>query len=777
MKISYSILLILCSTVYSQSISGYLKDVDGSKLPSGNVYILGTNRGTATNTDGYYSIFLSPGTHKIVFSYLGYQNDTLVVTINSNNNIVKNVILQPSSIQLDFVSVYAEKYNSAEMIILNAIERKNEYLSKIKNYEYDAYNKTVFRIPKDSIHNIGGITEVQSKGFFEFPDKFQEIVVAKKQTANFSDLFNIFTTGRIISVLNDVIHIDELAVISPLSTNALEYYDFKMIDTTYFNSKRVYHISIKPKKENIPLFEGDIKIVDKIFTVIEIHLWGVERIKATIKSDVEIYQSFREFENYFWLPVQANLFYRLDMGLPGIKKLHIKQYGQLTNYVLNDPNFKHKFSSIIVKQADNNLTENDSVWNSQNALPLTQDEKNAYRSLDSLMKTKNLIIKTLLKLPAYYISLKQLPVTEFSDFYRFNRVEGNYLGVGFDSKQLLDKMNFNLILGHGFGNKKTIYSFDSRFQIGSSFFSLFAGYKNVTQFLDPYYQYNKLDLTFQGLVLRNDYADYYYSKLGYVGLDLQLSQNLNGNISYSKHKDSNARLSDSYSIFGKKNLRNDVLIKEGDFNEIAISLDFDNRKYRDFGWGDILDNSRDFLRLRLNANWAPKNWNNDISFSQLNFVFNIYKRIPPYFNVNFSLLSGYLDNISIIQRRFHLPGSYGSYTNPRMFRTLRNDIYVGKYYLCFFIENNFKNTIFNLLSIPFFKQSKYDLYIFGNLGWMNNVKWENNQNVETIRNIPYSEIGFGIGNILLYLRMDFAWKISHRGYNNFNFKITSNLNY
>lgn len=782
MKIIHSLYLVILTLSiaclsYSQSVTGYLSDPTGENLPGGNVYILSTNTGTSTNLDGFYTLILAPGTHQIVFSYMGYQNDTITFILNPGKTIRKDVILKESPLQFESVNVYAEKYNSAEMIILTAIERKNEYLSKIKNYVYDAYIKTVFLVQKDSINVIGGITEVQSVGYFQLPDKFQEIVLAKKQTANFSDFFNVFTTGRIISTLDDIIHIDELAVISPLNTNTLDYYNFEMIDTTFFNSKRVFQISVKPKKENLPLFEGEISIIDKIFTIIKVHLWGKERIKATIKSDVEIYQSFREFENYFWLPVQSNLFFNLDMGLPGVKKLGIKQYGQLTNYVLNDVNFEHKFSNKIIKHSDDYSLENDSLWKSRQGLSLSEDEKQAYKSLDSLMATKNFIVKALLELPNLYISIKKMPATKISDFYRFNRVEGSYAGIGFDSKEYINRYNFKLIFGYGFSDKKTNYSFETGIEIIPDVFTLLGGYKKSITFLDPHYDYHRLDISFQGLILRNDYADYYYSKGWYIGGTLQLSQNFKASGTYTKHEDSNAFTTNDYSVFGNRDLRNDVQVSSGKFNELTLSLNYDNRKYRDFGWGNIQDNSRNFLRIQLDGVWAPRDWNSDIWFSQVNLALISYNKIPPFFNISFSFLGGYLDNNSMIQRRFHLPGSYGSFTNPRMFRTLRNDNYVGKYYLCFFLENNFKNTLFNLLSVPFFKQSKYDLYLFGNFGWMNNIEWENSQGVESIKNIPFSEIGFGLGNILLFLRLDFAWRISHRTRNNFSFRITSSLNY
>ncbi|WP_345026010.1 SusC/RagA family TonB-linked outer membrane protein [Ravibacter arvi] len=53
--------------------------VDGTLLPGVNVLVKGTSRGTTTNTDGAYSITVDSGREVLVFSYIGFQTQELMV--------------------------------------------------------------------------------------------------------------------------------------------------------------------------------------------------------------------------------------------------------------------------------------------------------------------------------------------------------------------------------------------------------------------------------------------------------------------------------------------------------------------------------------------------------------------------------------------------------------------------------------------------------------------------------------------------------------------------
>jgi len=65
-------------TFAQQSVSGTVLDTDGNPLPGVNVVVEGTSQGTTTDFDGNYQISVENGS-TIVFSYIGFQNQLLVV--------------------------------------------------------------------------------------------------------------------------------------------------------------------------------------------------------------------------------------------------------------------------------------------------------------------------------------------------------------------------------------------------------------------------------------------------------------------------------------------------------------------------------------------------------------------------------------------------------------------------------------------------------------------------------------------------------------------------
>ncbi len=73
------------------TISGYVKDSEnGETLIGVNVYYTdgeGLPKGTVTNAYGYYSISMLPGTYNVTFSYLGYDDITKSVELDSDKKI------------------------------------------------------------------------------------------------------------------------------------------------------------------------------------------------------------------------------------------------------------------------------------------------------------------------------------------------------------------------------------------------------------------------------------------------------------------------------------------------------------------------------------------------------------------------------------------------------------------------------------------------------------------------------------------------------------------
>src|SRR5688572_17623445 len=60
-------------------VTGQVKSIDNAEaLPGANVLELGTTNGTVTDSDGKYSLSVSPNA-KLVFSFIGYVNEEVEI--------------------------------------------------------------------------------------------------------------------------------------------------------------------------------------------------------------------------------------------------------------------------------------------------------------------------------------------------------------------------------------------------------------------------------------------------------------------------------------------------------------------------------------------------------------------------------------------------------------------------------------------------------------------------------------------------------------------------
>ena len=93
------------------TIRGYVVDArSGEPLPTASVILVGTDRGAATNLDGFFVVdFLKPGIYRLHISYLGYQNQDLDVSIAEGQSDPIKIQIIPFRLALAGVLVSAKK--------------------------------------------------------------------------------------------------------------------------------------------------------------------------------------------------------------------------------------------------------------------------------------------------------------------------------------------------------------------------------------------------------------------------------------------------------------------------------------------------------------------------------------------------------------------------------------------------------------------------------------------------------------------------------------------
>lgn len=94
--------LALFSQERNAAVSGTVTTSDTHEsLPGATVIIKGTTRGTTTDLDGNYQLLLQPGDSVLLFSYMGYEDQSVAI----GNRKVISVVLVPGATNLNEVVV------------------------------------------------------------------------------------------------------------------------------------------------------------------------------------------------------------------------------------------------------------------------------------------------------------------------------------------------------------------------------------------------------------------------------------------------------------------------------------------------------------------------------------------------------------------------------------------------------------------------------------------------------------------------------------------------
>ncbi len=129
----FSMFLLMLMTVVMSfakaqvKISGKVTGADGKGIPAVSVSITGTNFGTATNTDGSYSLDadLKAGTYSVEFSAVGFKAKRQILQVDNTMSYLINVQLQEDVLGMDEVVVTGTLGRSSKRQLGNSISTVN----------------------------------------------------------------------------------------------------------------------------------------------------------------------------------------------------------------------------------------------------------------------------------------------------------------------------------------------------------------------------------------------------------------------------------------------------------------------------------------------------------------------------------------------------------------------------------------------------------------------------------------------------------------------------
>ncbi|QNH63378.1 SusC/RagA family TonB-linked outer membrane protein [Hymenobacter sediminicola] len=105
------------------TLQGRVTDERGQGLPGTTVLLGGTTLGTATNTDGNYTlpVQMAPGSYTLTFSTIGYRTQTRPLTLGSSTSVTTDVALTEARMNLDDVVIIGSTISVSKRELGNSI--------------------------------------------------------------------------------------------------------------------------------------------------------------------------------------------------------------------------------------------------------------------------------------------------------------------------------------------------------------------------------------------------------------------------------------------------------------------------------------------------------------------------------------------------------------------------------------------------------------------------------------------------------------------------------
>ncbi len=203
----------------TRTVTGIIKDkLSGETLPYATIGVQGTNNGTSTNTDGYFTLLNVPDNGVLIISYLGYQTTKitltpemtktqLVIQLNPDYNELKEVVITDKKDQLMKVSenISQISISPAQIATLPSLGEKDIFRSMQLLPGVSGTNETSAGLfvrggtPDQNLVLLDGFTVYQVDHFYGFFSAFNSNAI--KDIQLYKGGFDAQFGGRLSSVM------------------------------------------------------------------------------------------------------------------------------------------------------------------------------------------------------------------------------------------------------------------------------------------------------------------------------------------------------------------------------------------------------------------------------------------------------------------------------------------------------------------------------------------------------------------------------------------------
>ena len=753
---------VLVGTVYNAQTN--------RAIPYVTIQAMGTGKSTLSNESGFFRLIIEKGEHDIKFSHVGYFSDTVGVTLQ-DDSLRLDIKLDPTLIEIPGTKVYSRAYDPGQRIIVEAIRRKKDILTRINDYSFDAYTKLVVNDRETDSANIFLITETQVTSYWEQPDKYKEIITARKQSSNLPPEGNLVSVGEIFNFNKNRLDVGDYEVVTPTARDALDHYNYYLLDTIEVDGRPVFRLEIEPKNQIDPLFVGFIHIADSTFDVVAVDVGFNEGVDFPFISNLRYRQDFAKLSGQYWMPVKIVFsgYFTLNIPIPGIpSELSFEHLASLYNYRFETGQTEGIFDEYELVVAEDADDIDSTVWYANQTIPLTEEELYGYRRIDSIENLPKPLAKRILTTgigSAFFLALGGQ-----YDIFHYNRVEGAYLGLGYDLNRLIPRADLWLKTGYSFEQDKWQHRYGFDYELYKKYKLYFgAEYQDQIIKLPTVNSAADDNPTLLSLFYKLDAFDYFRQKGFRLFTGFRPLNHFRLRFGYFDYEHYPTPVSEHYSIFrNDEPARYNPLAERGRMRSLVGRFRYDSRMLFSNKGVDYYNTPAQYTHLEFQVEHAdPDLIDNDFKFTRYSLSLYRKQRLFGFGITRFYIYGGKSDYDLPVQKFFKVDFGKEIFFNQQGFNTLNETNFYGDKVFKVYIDHEFGHKLFYKSGLPLIKKIPFTLNVHGGAFWS---EFDRDIDSSVAKYYPfaptaYTELGFSLGNLTPFMNpfnfmLGFTWQLS-----------------
>lgn len=817
-------LLLAVSAAWAQTtftVTGRVMDAQtGEPVPFANVYFVGTQKGVTSNLEGYYELKYAKPMAQLAVSFIGYK----MQTVNLDKAKAKQhliVRLEPDATMLSEVVITQKGYeNPAWEILRNVMDNKKRHdLRQLAAYQYEAYTKVELDVDNlserflqkkvvqdmlsviDSGKQINGedgraclplfVSEAISDMYWENNPRRRRENIHKSRISGVGikdqTLFTQISGGTFqeYNFYDNWLNILTKDFVSPIADGWKLQYDYTLYEPKeVVDGVSCYRISFVPKRKEDLAFTGTMWIADSLhhYALKQIDVTVDKRANINFIEKIKIQQVNDIVEDgslQRWMPSQTRITVDVSELTPNSAGMLAKFYTSNAKYRLNQPVGQAGFFDVpMVVDQDAYLDNEERHWKERRHHPLSEVEQYVFQVIDTVktlprVRTYTEVIDFLVNGHREIRGLKGVEFGPVLSAFAYNNVEGARFQIGGRTTNVFSK-KFSLSGYGAYGTK------DGRFK-GSLRGEFIFSRKPWSTVGAMYYN----DVERLGAVISEDAFD----SRGLFNLSLRWGRFRN------PYRNERQRIWISTDVF--PDLGVTAAIEHNRINplyEFEYLLPTEEVRY-----GHQIRTTEAGLMLRyapgvkfietytnqravfsqddkpiLTATYAyaiPDFLGSNFSYHRVRAVLRQNFRLGMFGRTQYRLEGGWISGtLPYPLLQVHLGNNTMVY-NSQSLNLMQFGEFASDHYASLQLTHYFEGLIMN--RIPVIRKWNWRSFITGNIvtGGLseNNKRYQESiiqdpslPRPKSLSGTPYAEVGYGIENILRFIRIDFLHRLSYR---------------